>query len=212
PARHRAVVAEQPGARGERGGGGLRVGTRQRRVPHGREQRPGAHHPGEVRERQVGPHGSGPAVAGRHRVVRRVPADPEPVGVDRPVPLPARRPGLPVQAVRRNHQQVADPRLGPDVSEVTAHQAPSTERAVRNPEKICRRTGRSQLRKVPRQATGSTANEPPRSTLYSGPKNTSEYSRYGNARNPGYGRKSPAVHSHTSPISPRPPSGGAPAG
>ena len=31
-------------------------------------------------------------------------------------------------------------------------------------------------------ATGSVAHDPPRSTLYSGPKNTSEYSRYGNDR------------------------------
>lgn len=72
---------------------------------------------------------------------------------------------------------------------------------MRNPAKICRRTGRSQLRNVPRQATASTANEPPLSTLCSGPKNTSEYARYGNGANPGYGRKSLAVHSHTSPIS-----------
>ncbi len=41
------------------------------------------------------------------------------------------------------------------------------------------------LRNVPRQATASTANEPPRSTLWSGPKKTSEYSRYGNGAKPG---------------------------
>lgn len=56
---------------------------------------------------------------------------------------------------------------------------------MRKPEKICRRTGRSQLRNVPRQATASTANDPPRSTLCPGPKNTSEYSRYGNGAKPG---------------------------
>lgn len=65
---------------------------------------------------------------------------------------------------------------------MTAHQR---SLAVRNPEKIWRLTGRSQLRNVPRQATASTANEPPRSTLCSGPKNTSEYSRYGNGAKPG---------------------------
>src|ERR1700685_1753854 len=70
-------------------------------------------------------------------------------------------------------------------------------------------------------ATGDTPNAPPRSTLYSGPKNTSEYSLYGHATNPGYGRKSELVHSQTSRRScrapprrapggrPRPPPGGA---
>jgi hypothetical protein len=65
---------------------------------------------------------------------------------------------------------------------------------------------------VPRHTTGDTPNDPPRSTLYSGPKNTSEYSRYGQATNPGYGRKSELVHSHTSPISCRAPDGAAPSG
>ena len=65
---------------------------------------------------------------------------------------------------------------------------------------------------MPRHATGDTPNAPPRSTLYSGPKNTSEYSLYGHATNPGYGRKSELVHSHTSPMSCRAPLGAAPAG
>ena len=65
---------------------------------------------------------------------------------------------------------------------------------------------------MPRQATGLTANDPPRSTLYSGPKNTSEYSRYGHAVNPGYGRKSELVHSQTSPMSCLAPHGAAPSG
>src|SRR5690606_38776315 len=76
-----------------------------------------------------------------------------------------------------------------------------TSRAQRKPAKICLRTGKSQLRNVPRTATGSLPKEPPRSTLWSGPKNTSEYSRYGKATRPGYGRKSLLVHSQTSPIS-----------
>ena len=37
----------------------------------------------------------------------------------------------------------------------------------------------------PRHADRSAPNDPPRSTLYSGPKNTSEYSRYGHGANPG---------------------------
>ena len=58
-------------------------------------------------------------------------------------------------------------------------------RAVRKPAKIWRRIGKSQLRNVLRTAAGCVAHEPPRSTLYSGPKKTSEYSRYGKARKPG---------------------------
>ncbi len=68
------------------------------------------------------------------------------------------------------------------------------------------------MRNVPRQATASTPNDPPRSTLWASPKKTSEYSRYGNGANPGYGRKSLAVHSHTSPMSWPTPSGERPAG
>jgi hypothetical protein len=65
---------------------------------------------------------------------------------------------------------------------------------------------------VLRLTTGLTANDPPRSTLYSGPKNTSEYSLYGQASNPGYGEKSELVHSQTSPINCLAPHGAAPAG
>mgnify|MGYP003295388585 CR=1 FL=1 len=38
----------------------------------------------------------------------------------------------------------------------------------------------------------ATAKLPPRSTLCSGPKNTSEYSRYGNDTKPGYALMTPA--------------------
>ena len=50
---------------------------------------------------------------------------------------------------------------------------------------------------------GWVAHEPPRSTLYSGPKNTSEYSRYGNARKPGYGTEvggGPLPHAAEHPV------------
>src|SRR5581483_1737589 len=72
-------------------------------------------------------------------------------------------------------------------------------RARRSPLKIWRRIGKSQLRNVGRRTVGWVAHEPPRSTLYSGPKNTSEYSRYGWATNPGHATKLDAVHSHTCP-------------
>ena len=49
--------------------------------------------------------------------------------------------------------------------------------AQRKPEKIWRRCGRSQLRKLGRMTARSVAQEPPRRTLYSSPKKTSEYSR-----------------------------------
>src|SRR5207244_5752596 len=55
------------------------------------------------------------------------------------------------------------------------------------------------FRNVGRRTLVLVAHDPPRSTLYSGPKNTSEYSRYGNETKPGYPSKSVAVHSHTSP-------------
>ena len=55
----------------------------------------------------------------------------------------------------------------------------------RRPEKICRRCGRSQLRNVVRITLSCVAQEPPRSTLYSVPKNTFEYSSYGKASKPG---------------------------
>ena len=56
---------------------------------------------------------------------------------------------------------------------------------MRKPAKICRRIGWSQLRNVVRQASGSVAQQPPRSTFWPAPKNTSEYSVYGNGLNPG---------------------------
>ena len=57
--------------------------------------------------------------------------------------------------------------------------------AQRRPAKICCRWGKSQLRKLGRTTSGCVAHEPPRSTLCSGPKKTSEYSGYGNASKPG---------------------------
>src|SRR5215212_574642 len=57
--------------------------------------------------------------------------------------------------------------------------------AQRKPQKSWRRTGKSQLRKVLRIAPGRVAHEPPRRTLYSLPKKTSEYSLYGKASKPG---------------------------
>src|SRR5687767_10053798 len=57
--------------------------------------------------------------------------------------------------------------------------------AQRKPAKICRRMGRSQLRNVRRATASLVAHDAPRSTLYSEPKNTSEYSGYGNAWKPG---------------------------
>ena len=57
--------------------------------------------------------------------------------------------------------------------------------ARRTPAKICRRWGRSQLRKLRVATRGSVAHEPPRSTRYCVPKKTSEYSRYGWATKPG---------------------------
>ena len=61
----------------------------------------------------------------------------------------------------------------------------ASSRAQRKPAKIWRRMGKSQLRNDVRTAAGWVAHEPPRSTLYSGPKNTSEYSRYGKLVKPG---------------------------
>jgi hypothetical protein len=58
-------------------------------------------------------------------------------------------------------------------------------RASRIPEKICRRSGRSPLRNVVVATRGCAAQEPPRSTRYSSPKKTSEYSRCGCATKPG---------------------------
>src|SRR5262249_19105063 len=71
--------------------------------------------------------------------------------------------------------------------------------AHRMPAKICRRIGRSQLRKLVRMTSRRVAQAPPRRTLCSSPKKTSEYSGYGKARKPGYAVKSELVHSQTSP-------------
>jgi hypothetical protein len=49
--------------------------------------------------------------------------------------------------------------------------------AIRMPAKICRRCGWSQLRNVGEATRAEVAQEPPRSTRQSPPKNTSEYSR-----------------------------------
>lgn len=194
PAADRAVVAEEVPAAGVRRGGRLGVGARCGGVADRGQQRAGADHSRDAGQAFVGPDRSGAAVAGRFGVARRVPADAETVGVDRAVPLVAGCPRLAVQAVRRIQNDLPDGHGRAQIGEMTAHRSPpsperpgrpgaphaspgAASRAVRNPAKICRRTGRSQLRNVPRHATGSTANDPPRSTLYAPPKNASEYSR-----------------------------------
>ena len=57
--------------------------------------------------------------------------------------LPARRPGLPVQAVRRVDEHRAQRGGRPEVGQVAAHKAVSAtaDRAVRKPAKICRLIG-----------------------------------------------------------------------
>lgn len=70
-----------------------------------------------------------------------VPTHPETIGVDRPVPLPPWRPRLAVQAVRGLHENLAEQLLRSQIRQVTAHQTSPADRAVRNPEKICRRIG-----------------------------------------------------------------------
>lgn len=163
------VVAEQPRPVAEGGGGRFVVGGSLGGRADGGQERPGADGAGEVGQVGVGPDRDRAPVAGRWLVrVRRVPAEAEPVRVHGAVPLPPGRPGLCVQAVRRAEQQGGGAGLRSEVGEMAAHQRASpgvTSRAVRKPLKICRRIGWSQLRKVPRQATGSTPNEPPRSTL-----------------------------------------------
>ena len=67
----------------------------------------------------------------------------------------------------------ARPRRAPSARSADPH----ASRAQRIPEKICRRCGKSQLRKLGRATSGSVAQEPPRRTRYSVPKNASEYSR-----------------------------------
>ena len=57
---------------------------------------------------------------------------------------------------RRDRSGLAEP------TEVPAHHA---SQASRTPEKICRRIGWSQLRKLGRRIPGATAHDPPRSTL-----------------------------------------------
>src|SRR5690606_15946015 len=147
--------------------------------------------------------------AHRFGAARDVPARAEAVRVHGPVPLEPGRVRLDEQRVRRLQERLVERDRLAEVGQVPAHQA---SRAQRKPAKICRRMGKSQLRNVVRIATGSVAQEPPRSTLYSSPKNTSEYSRYGNTQNPGWPVKSVAVHSQTSPRSCRTPYAGAPSG
>ncbi len=67
------------------------------------------------------------------------------------------------------------PRRGVGV-EVDVDRDRHTSLAQRRPAKIWLRCGRSQLRKLGRATRGWVAQEPPRSTLYSSPKKTSEYS------------------------------------
>src|SRR5262249_53392219 len=62
---------------------------------------------GRVGEAGGGPEGARPPVPGGHRVPVGVPADAEPVDVHGPVALPARRPRLGAQPVRRVGEQRA---------------------------------------------------------------------------------------------------------
>src|SRR5262249_8702222 len=111
-----------------------------------------------------------------------------------PVGLAARRPRLLAQPVRRAGDQSLQAGGRAKGGQGTAHRlrhapppdsAGSASRAGRKPAKICPRIGESPFRNVVRPTTGATPNAPPRSTLYSLPKNTSEYSRYGQAVKPG---------------------------
>ena len=158
PARQHPVMAEQPAARRVRGAAAV-PGS----VPAVAERTAASTAAAEVTRatsaKDSSPQiGTGPPVPGRDRVVRRVPADPEPVRVHRPVPLPARCPRLPVQAVRRVDDHRAQRGRRPEVGQMPAHQSggawgtppgggfrrsppASTLRAVRNPAKICRLIG-----------------------------------------------------------------------
>ena len=117
---------------------------------------------------------------GRHRCERRVTpqrggalpsphliaveeADAPSVGVHQAVLLPSRRIRLHPKAVRRLEHQRRDRDLrcrasrGACTSDVPG--------AAAHPEKICRRIGWSQLRKLGRTMLDATAHDPPRSTL-----------------------------------------------
>ena len=74
-----------------------------------------------------------------------VEADAPAVGVERAVPLPARRVGLHQQRRRRFEHECGERARPAQPGEVAAHQA---SQASRMPLKICRRTGWSQLRKL----------------------------------------------------------------
>jgi NADP oxidoreductase coenzyme F420-dependent len=95
--------------------------------------------------------------AGAHYVkaFERVPADPEPVRVHRPVPLPPRRPGLPVQAIQRINDYRTQRGHGPQVGQVPAHQLVQGSEGMGSPGKGQRvpRTARCGSRR--RSAAGS---------------------------------------------------------
>lgn len=137
PAPDDAVVAEEPRPLREGGCRLLRDRHSHRRRSYGGQH---AGHPegrGQGRQGGVAPQGSGPAVA--LRPLRRVPADPETVRVDRAAAAHVpRRPRLPAQAVRCVEEQRRQGYGRTRVGEVPAHQA---SRAQRNPLKICRRIG-----------------------------------------------------------------------
>src|SRR5262249_50998105 len=73
------------------------------------------------------------------------------------------------------------------------------------------RSRREKVRYVFRNSRGRVAQQPPRRTLCV-PNHGSEYSLYGSAAKPGYGRKSLAVHSQTLPNICRQPKELSPAG
>src|SRR5206468_789224 len=89
-------------------------------------------------------------------------ADAPAVGVHQAVFLTSWRIRLNQQAARWLEHQRRDGSRFSEPAEMSAHQ---TSQARRTPEKICRRIGWSQLRKLGRRMPGATAHEPPRSTL-----------------------------------------------
>ena len=164
----RAHRGEHPGGRRDRGESG-EPGVRPQRAVAAVARRAGAHEGGRIGTRIAA------RCRCRRRRRRRVPARSEPVRVHRATAAHVRRRvRLVQQAVRRIQQQRGEPRRvdrrRPDAgtrqppSPATRSTAGSASRAQRNPEKICRRTGWSQLRNVPRIAAASVPNEPPRST------------------------------------------------
>ena len=127
------------------------------RGQHARRRRPSA----PARRTTRRSRSAGPAGSARAARPVDVPADAEAVDVDRAVPLPARAP----RTARRAQCGGSTTSDAAACAARRGRPGAYTSRAVRKPEKICRRIGWSQLRNVVRQASGSVAQEPPRSTL-----------------------------------------------